>query len=469
MPNAAYLCGGGKQLALVKLLVANHADVNVKDSFGYAPLHLGDASVARFLLANGADPNVVDRERRTVLHYKPDREIIELLKSPRFNFSAQDTYGKTPLHIAVKGAAAMCTEKKTNRMYSIAGLEDVRALVAAGADVNIKDSEGVTPLMEGSNYEDLVTLLLRNRANINLVDAYTGAVLHRIVKSPFPTPPPRFWDHHLMRPPPCNLDLVPMKKLEFFLSRGANPNIKGHDGLTVLAALAKRSDAADLSAAAELLLTYHADLKARDEKGNSVLHLAAAAKNLVLLELFLAQGLDPNLKNSKGETPLHQTEDVEVARLLLRYKANPRAEDDAGTRPILHAVQSGSAELVKLLLALKTYSSFGDIFSTFHVAARRGDVEIMEALLKAGAIIDRMGMDRQTPLHQAAANPTSPAIENIRFLIANGAKVNARDRTNYAATLAGGRPERSKTGSREVPSGEWRGSEHQRRLPPQAS
>lgn len=418
-------------LALVKLLVANHANVNLKDSFGFAPLLLGNAAVARFLLSSGADPNAVDQEGRTVLHYKPERALIELLKTRQFNFNLRDVNGKTPLHIAAKGAATFCSEKKNrNWSWSTAGLEDVRALLAAGAEVNVQDSAGVTPLMEASNYQELVLMLLRRGANINARDAYVGSVLHRLVEKPFPYGRSLYFDHHSPLPPPCGLDLDPMKKLEFFLSHGADPNVKGHDGLTVLATLAKPSDGRDVSQAVKLLLAHHADLMARDEKGNSVLHLAAAAKNFGLVELFLSLGVDSNVKNSKGETPLHQTDDLEVASLLLKHKANPHAEDEDGKLPIHHAVESGPPELVKLLLDLKTYSSFGDVFSTLHVATRRGNVEIMEALLKAGAIIDRMGMDRQTPLHEAAANPTSPAIENVKFLIANGAKVNTRDGSN---------------------------------------
>ena len=430
-----------KNLGLVKLLVANHAKVNAKDSSGYTPLHFGDVETVKFLLENGADPNAVDRNGGTILHYKPEKELIGLLQGKGFNFNARDSYRNTPLHIAVKGAAVRCTEKKTPEWFSTAGLEDVRALIDAGSDINLQDGEGLTPLMLGSNYEELVTLLLRKGVIINAVDSYVGSVLHRIVQSPFPETRSLVRDPHRMSPPPCSLDLDPIKKLEFFLTHGADPNVKSHNGLTVLATLATRTDGANLVKAARLLLTYHADLNVRDKNGNSVLHLAAAAKNAALVELFLEQGVDPNVKNSKGETPLHQTSDIDIANLLLKFKANPRAEDDEGKRPIYHAVESGSPELVKLLIALKSYSSFDDIFSTLHLAARRGNVEIMEALVKAGAKVDRMGNDRQTPLHEAVANPTSTALENVKFLIAHGARVNARDKYNntplHAALEAG--------------------------------
>lgn len=431
-----------KNLPMIKLLVASHANVNVHDSFGYTPLHLSDLEIAKFLLANGADPNAVDREGRTILHYQPERNLIELLRGTKFNFNARDYGGSTALHVAAKGAAAFCLEKKNpNWTWSTAGLEDVRALLEAGADVNVQDSAGVTPLMEGSNYEELVTLLLRKGAIINAQDSYVGSLLHRMVQSPFPEVRPLRIDPHRMLPPPCSLDLDPLKKLEFFLTHGADPNVKSRNGLTVLATLATRTDGANLVKAARLLLTYHADLNARNKNGNSVLHLAAAARNAALVELFLEQGVDPNVKNSKGETPLHQTSDVDIANLLLKSKANPRAEDDEGKRPIYHAVESGSPELVKLLIALKSYSSFDDIISTLHLAARRGNVEIMEALVKAGAKVDRMGNDRQTPLHEAVANPTSTALENVKFLIAHGARVNARDKYNntplHAALEAG--------------------------------
>jgi ankyrin repeat protein len=56
---------------MVKLLLANKADVNSKDRNGYTPLHNaaidGQKEVVELLLANKADVNAKDNQGRTPL------------------------------------------------------------------------------------------------------------------------------------------------------------------------------------------------------------------------------------------------------------------------------------------------------------------------------------------------------------------------------------------------------------------
>ena len=72
---------------VVELLLANKADVNVKDNGGYTPLHwaaLGEQKdMAELLLASKADVNAWDSNGETPLHWAAvhgHKHVAELLR-----------------------------------------------------------------------------------------------------------------------------------------------------------------------------------------------------------------------------------------------------------------------------------------------------------------------------------------------------------------------------------------------------
>lgn len=107
------------------------------------------------------------------------------------------------------------------------------------------------------------------------------------------------------------------------------------------------------------------------------------------------------LKDGEGRTPLHAAArrgDLEIVQVLLRYRANPAEATKDGWTPL-------------------------------HEAAVFGHVEIVRALLAAGAKPDpREKLNGGTPLHIASFNGH---LEVVRALIAAGADVNARDKDNW--------------------------------------
>jgi ankyrin repeat protein len=68
--------------------------------------------------------------------------------------AADEAYGRTALHEAVSSSR----------------VEDIRLLIGAGADINIKDKEGRTPLMEAVYfcYEEAVRTLIDAGADVNI-------------------------------------------------------------------------------------------------------------------------------------------------------------------------------------------------------------------------------------------------------------------------------------------------------------
>ena len=134
---------------IVKLLIANDADVSAKTKWGQPPMQnaapSGHKEIVELLIAKGADVNDADDGGWTPLHEAVDRghkEIAELLIAEDADVNAKDEDGITPLLRALSGQK-----------------EIVELLITKGADVNAKDDKGRTPLDRAVGYTETVTLL----------------------------------------------------------------------------------------------------------------------------------------------------------------------------------------------------------------------------------------------------------------------------------------------------------------------
>ncbi|MEZ0496315.1 ankyrin repeat domain-containing protein [Sphingomonas sp. IW22] len=95
-------------------------------------------------------------------------------------------------------------------------------------------------------------------------------------------------------------------------------------------------------------------INARDRvSGEGALHIVTRRSDSLYLRFLLQKGANPNLGDSRGETPLL----IAVANgfdegvdILIRYKANLDASNSAGETPLIRAVQMRRFEMVRQLL-----------------------------------------------------------------------------------------------------------------------
>ena len=127
-----------------------------------------DIAVVKFLVFEGADVNARNEGDDTPLHYATrwyrNIEIVKILVAKGANVNAKDQFGVTPL------------------FWAVDDVEMVKFLISQGADVNVKAEEGITPLlfaMALANNIEVAKHLISAGADIHVRDEDGGSALHR--------------------------------------------------------------------------------------------------------------------------------------------------------------------------------------------------------------------------------------------------------------------------------------------------
>lgn len=205
-----------------------------------------------------------------------------------------------------------------------------KALVDAGANINVQDPEGYTPLLQSivNGHFDLAAVLVERGANPNLADSSGMAALYATIE--MRTPP---WERSRPDIKENNaLDCVGLMKV--LIDHGADVNValKGRTlqryhaggpayfstGTTPLMR-ASKFDNRDM---VELLLQHGANVAATQPDGTTALMLASGVKYTITQEgdpekagspddayeiarVLVERGADVNASNAKGETALY--------------------------------------------------------------------------------------------------------------------------------------------------------------------
>jgi erythromycin esterase len=243
----------------------------------FAAIELNDLDWVKSLLEEGADINVKNENGRTPLHLAVSRNNTDLAK----------------LLLSASGS-----DPNSLHMTAAAGnLTSIQRLIDQGADVNVKDEVGWTPLIWATCMGEIesLKLLIAQGADVTIPTNNQRTALHRAVYA------------------------------------GDN-NI------------------------AQILITHGADLDAKDRQGYTPLHMAVGEGQNEAVELLIAKGADVNT-NVQGMTPLFL------------------------------AVAGGQKELVEILIANGANSNIDGLgnLSLIDMAQQRGQTGIVELLREHGA------------------------------------------------------------------------------------
>jgi ankyrin repeat protein len=413
--------------AMVEALLDAGADATKPDRAGEAPLlqaaRLADPAVATALLEHGVAVDTRDgRFGQTALMIAArsgSAAVVELLLDAGADADAATTAEEPPRFVPPSESPAGLSRgigivragwpedrgkrfpaggAKTALLYATrAGhLEVARLLIERGANLELADGNGVTPLLSAvlnasvfrvtrsgsSEHLHVASLLLDAGANVNAMDWYGETPL---------------WAAVDLR----NLELGPADRatgirdaafalIERLLDAGANPNARTrefpHERRYIVSAV---------GSVAWVDLT-----------GQTPFLRAAAAGDLRVMRLLLAHGADPNLATDAGTTPLMVAAGVNwaVAETF-----------DEGPAALLEAVKLAHS----LGNDVNAQNSMG--LAAIHGAANRGAKDVIEYLAENGAKLDVADREGRTPLDWAegvflATHPPVRKPETIALL-----------------------------------------------------
>lgn len=273
------------------------------------------------------------------------RSAVEsLVKADPALLKASDPAGSTLLHHAA----------------GFGTLETLQWLVDSGADVNVKNKLGATPLHWAAPDEAKVRLLLARGAAVNakLGDGRTPLYLAALLGN----------GHSILR---------------VLLGHGADPGLAAGNKRTPLMAAAAQGDAT----AVRLLLDAGAQVDASDTGGQTALMMAATSGDPAVVRLLLERGANARALTKRNESALGNAGTAgnpEVVRLLLEHGAEPNTRNIRGYSPLMLAASSDAmpVEAVKLLLAKGASATFTDDYdeTARDLAAKRGHTAVARLL-----------------------------------------------------------------------------------------
>ena len=193
--------------------------------------------------------------------------------------------------------------------------EGVELLIANGADINAKNSNGDTPLSNAinSSNKEIVELLIIKGADTSVKDNNGDSLLHKAI-----------------------INQVSLEIIELLIATGADMNTKNQYGCTPMHYAARGGQ----KEAVESLIAYGADVKTRDNNQLTPLHEAAIGGKKETVALLITKGADINAQDNTGYTPLHYAIvqfHKEIVELLLDKGVNINAKDNKGKTPLYYA------------------------------------------------------------------------------------------------------------------------------------
>jgi len=361
--------------ALIEALLAAGASANTVVSKGQTVLmtaaRTGNPAAARVLIEHGADVNAHESQLgETALMWAASEnqaEVVTLLASRGADINARSSTIQFPKdRFGLEGVLTILPHGNwTPLMYAArdGGVDAARALAKAGAEVNATDPDGTTALILAimNAHYDTANAILEAGADPNITDKAGMAALYAAV------------------------DMSSLGEVYGMPPRKVNDTLKPTD---VMSRLIAKGAIVDALLKSPTLQRNHTPGEGQLGAGTTPLMRAARNGDFAAMQILLAAGADPTLKQPRGTTALMMASGL--GRGLGVFAK------DYGTEADLR-------QAVELLVErnVDVNASTDDGITAIHLAAQGGLDSIVRVLAKAGARLDVKDKRGRTPVDMA--------------------------------------------------------------------
>jgi ankyrin repeat protein len=361
--------------ALIEALLAAGASANTVVSKGQTVLmtaaRTGNPAAARVLIEHGADVNARESQLgETALMWAASEnqaEVVTLLASRGADINARSSTIQFPKdRFGLEGVLTILPHGNwTPLMYAArdGGVDAARALAKAGAEVNATDPDGTTALILAimNAHYDTANAILEAGADPNITDKAGMAALYAAV------------------------DMSSLGEVYGMPPRKVNDTLKPTD---VMSRLIAKGAVVDALLKSPTLQRNHTPGEGQLGAGTTPLMRAARNGDFAAMQILLAAGADPTLKQPRGTTALMMASGL--GRGLGVFAK------DYGTEADLR-------QAVELLVErnVDVNASTDDGITAIHLAAQGGLDSIVRVLAKAGARLDVKDKRGRTPVDMA--------------------------------------------------------------------
>ncbi|KAF2893325.1 hypothetical protein ILUMI_12849 [Ignelater luminosus] len=366
-----------------------------------------------------------DKMLKGVRKYKPPNSYLQNHIS-RF-LSSQDT------NMRLSQQPSLETYSKLNLCYEVTfgSIENLERSLEINDKANMKDANGYAPIHYAALYGKLeeIDLLLFKGANVNITGVYGELPLH------------------------CSIMGGSFGIFRRLLNKdNINANDTSRNTPLHYAVMFKRLEMIDL------LLLRGADVNVENLRKSTPLHLIAHGSNRKfpyfsacipehvigtedkvseMLDLFISKGININIKNVSGETPLHHSAlcgNTEIVCKLISRGADVNAADKIGNTSLhwaLHDYPYHMASCLDIINVLLSNSANANAQNSkreipLHIGIKVNDYDIVQKFISYNSDINAQNVVGNTPLHQAILGGDKLYYISI-LLLSNSANVNAKN------------------------------------------
>jgi len=380
--------------SLVKFLIQNHADVNHQNNEGNTALHTAINQMLymnsiRHLIINKADVNIKNNRGETPLALAINNKFIKainILLEHKADVNVIDNLNNSILTLAIGNDLSFMI---------------VEAILASGANINVKDANNNTPLrmaIKNGNINTLVRLI-NYGADINEMNEQGESVLDYA-----------FSEEHI--------DIA-----KYLIRKGSIIDKKYYEELKHL-----NDNSQEIPNYFKNINNENDDHFSINRKIRGYTTLMISCQNNFdnIISYLINQGVDINEKNEYHETALHHAiigGHYDIVKLLIDHGADIHIKDDDNLTTLMYASREDKKDIVHLLLdrGAKINEKDNEQWTALMFATRNDHHEVVKLLLEHGAQIDILNKEQQNLLTLAAKGGSTKVIDT---LIENGIDIN---------------------------------------------